>query len=121
MLCCARGGVRTSTTSGDEDDAAAREVAVRISGLTAAVALGHTAPVKKGDVVVVTACCGATGSFAAQVAKRAGATVIGTVGSEAKARVAKDVLGVDRVVNYRTESLDAVLAAEFPDGVSSHR
>lgn len=96
---------------------AASQTAVRISGLTAAVALGHTAPVGPGDVVVVTACCGATGAFGAQLAKRAGATVIGTVSSDAKAAVASRILGVDRVVNYRTEELAEVLAREFPDGV----
>ena len=51
----------------------AGQVALRVSGHTAAIALGYTAPVKEGDVVVVTACCGATGSFAVQLAKAAGA------------------------------------------------
>jgi len=91
-------------------------VALRVSGLTAAVALRHTAPVKAGDVVLVTAACGATGSFAVQVAKWAGATVIGTVSSAEKAMVAKE-LGCDRVVNYKEEDLGSVLRAEFPSGV----
>lgn len=95
---------------------AAEQTALRISGLTAAVSLRRTAPVRKGDVVVVTACCGATGSFAVQVAKAAGATVIGTVGSESKVAVARQ-LGVDRVVNWREESLAQVLVSEYPAGV----
>jgi len=92
-------------------------VALRISGLTAATALGRTATISKGDVVVVTACCGATGSFAVQEAVARGATVVGTVGSEEKAAAAR-ALGVSRVVNYKAEKLGAVLAAEFPQGVA---
>ncbi|KAL3914641.1 MAG: hypothetical protein SGPRY_007557 [Prymnesium sp.] len=95
---------------------AAEQAALRISGLTAAVALGHTAAVGAGDVVVVTACCGATGSFATQIAKAAGARVIGTVGSDSKVEMAYK-LGVDRVVNWRRESLARVLAEECPGGV----
>ena len=92
------------------------QVAMRVSGHTAAIALGYTSPVKPGDVVVVTACCGATGSFAVQIAKAVGATVIGTVGSDAKLAVARR-LGVDRAVQYKREDLSAVLRAEFPSGV----
>jgi NADPH:quinone reductase-like Zn-dependent oxidoreductase len=96
---------------------AAELVALRISGLTAATALGRTASIGKGDVVLVTACCGATGSFAVQEAVARGATVVGTVGSDAKAAAAR-ALGVSRVVNYKAEKLGAVLAAEFPEGVA---
>ena len=96
---------------------AAELVALRISGLTAATALGRTASIGKGDVVLVTACCGATGSFAVQEALARGATVVGTVGSDAKAAAAR-ALGVSRVVNYKAEKLGAVLAAEFPEGVA---
>jgi len=90
--------------------------ALRISGLTALVALERTRPVRAGDVVVVTACCGGTGHFAVQVAKNAGATVVGTVGSGAKVRHAVG-LGVDRVVDLSREKLGDVLQAEFPQGV----
>ena len=90
-------------------------VALRISGLTAAVALGRTRAVQQGDVVVVTACCGATGSFAVQEAVARGATVVGTVGSDDK-KAAAEALGVARVVNYKTEDLGEVLRGEFGDG-----
>ena len=101
----------------DAEADAAEQSALRVSGHTAAIALGHTSPVREGDVVVVTACCGATGSFAAQMAKAAGAIVVGTVGSDAKAEVAREVLKVDRVVQYHKEDLGEVLKAEFPTGV----
>jgi len=98
-------------------DMASQEItALRVSGLTALVALERTAGVKAGDTVLVTAACGATGSFAVQLAKLAGASVIGTVGSHAKVQVAQ-ALGCDRVVNYREEDLHSVLQAEFPQGI----
>ena len=52
-----------------------------------------------------------------QEAVARGATVVGTVGSDAKAAAAR-ALGVSRVVNYKAEKLGAVLAAEFPEGVA---
>jgi len=92
--------------------------ALRISALTALVALTRTCPVEKGDVVLVTACCGGTGHFAAQIAKSAGAkSVIGTVGSSSKVTVANNLGCLDRVVDLSTESLDHVLQNEFPKGV----
>jgi NADPH-dependent curcumin reductase CurA len=44
--------------------------------------------------------------------------VVGTVGSEAKAAVASEVLGVQRVVRYKEESLEDVLEAEFSGKVN---
>lgn len=107
----------TAAAAADDDCDPAELVALRISGLTAATALGRTATINKGDVVVVTACCGATGSFAVQEAVARGATVVGTVGSEDKAAAAR-ALGVSRVVNYKAEKLGAVLAADFPQGIA---
>jgi len=80
------------------------------------VALERTCPVKSGDLVLITASCGGTGHFAVQIAKLAGATVIGTVGSTAKAQYARD-LGVDRVVDLSKENLGDVLRNEYPQGV----
>jgi len=91
--------------------------ALRISGLTALVSLERTCPVQKGDVVLVTACCGGTGHFAIQIAKNAGATVIGTVGSTQKVQVAKDLGCIDRIVDLSRESLNDVLKSEYPQGI----
>ena len=44
--------------------------------------------------------------------------MVGTVGSEAKAAVASEVLGVQRVVRYKEESLEDVLEAEFSGKVN---
>jgi len=91
--------------------------ALRISALTALVALTRTCPVQYGDLVLVTACCGGTGHFAAQIAKNAGATVIGTVGSTPKVATAKSLGCFDRVVDLSKESLTTVLQSDFPQGI----
>lgn len=90
--------------------------ALRISGLTALVALESTAGIKAGDTVLVTACCGGTGHFAVQIAKNAGAKVVGTVGSTDKVSLAQNI-GVDRVVDLSSENLGDILNAEFPEGI----
>jgi NADPH2:quinone reductase len=57
-----------------------------------------------GKTVLVTGGAGAVGHYAVQLAKWAGATVIATVSSEAKAARAK-AGGADHVVNYRSEDV----------------
>jgi len=59
-----------------------------LKGLTAQFLLRRTYRVRRGDVVVVHAAAGGVGLIASQWARHLGATVIGVVGSEAKARIA---------------------------------
>ena len=66
--------------------------------------------------VLVTAAAGGTGQLAAQLAKLAGHRVVATCGGARKARMLAS-LGVDRVVDYRAESLREVLRREFPTGI----
>jgi NADPH2:quinone reductase len=63
--------------------------AAMLKGLTAHFLLRRTHRVKKGDAVVVHAAAGGVGLIALQWARELGATVIGVVGSEAKAEVAR--------------------------------
>ena len=63
--------------------------AAMLKGLTAQFLLRRTHRVRKGDVVVVHAAAGGVGLIAAQWARRLGATVIGVVGSDAKAEFAR--------------------------------
>lgn len=63
--------------------------AAMLKGLTAQFLVRRTHRVKKGDAVVVHAAAGGVGLIAAQWARDLGATVIGVVGSEAKAAVAR--------------------------------
>jgi NADPH:quinone reductase len=63
--------------------------AAMLKGLTAQFLLRRTHRVKKGDMVVIHAAAGGVGLIASQWARHLGATVIGVVGSEAKAEVAR--------------------------------
>ena len=87
-----------------------------VSGVTASVGLQRVGEVRPGETVLVTAAAGGTGQFAVQLAKAAGCTVIGTCSSPAKVAALRR-LGCDRPIDTTTESLDAVLRAEFPAGV----
>jgi NADPH2:quinone reductase len=63
--------------------------AAMLKGLTAQFLLRRTHRVKKGDTVVVHAASGGVGLIASQWARHLGATVIGVVGSDAKAVIAR--------------------------------
>ncbi|CAA2958098.1 Zinc-binding alcohol dehydrogenase domain-containing protein 2 [Olea europaea subsp. europaea] len=92
-------------------------VAMLTSGLTASIALEKAAQMESGKVVLVTAAAGGTGQFAVQLARLAGNKVVATCGGKDKAKLLKD-LGVDRVIDYKTENIKTVLKAEFPKGVA---
>lgn len=69
-----------------------------------------------GRVVLVAGGAGAVGHAAIQLARWAGATVISTVSSDAKADLARRA-GAHHLVNYRTENAAEVIQAIAPDGV----
>jgi NADPH2:quinone reductase len=73
--------------------------AVLLQGMTAHYLAHSTYPLQPGDVALVHAAAGATGSLLVQMAKRAGATVIATVGSHEKAELARGD-GADHVIVY---------------------
>ncbi len=77
--------------------------AMMLQGLTAAYLLRKTYRVQPGDAVLIHAAAGGVGLIACQWAKALGATVIGTVGSPAKAELAR-AHGCDHVINYATEN-----------------
>lgn len=76
-------------------------VAVLMQGITAQYLATDTFPVRSGDVVLVHACAGGVGQLLSQIAKNAGATVLGTVSTPEKADIARGV-GVDHVLSYET-------------------
>ncbi|MEV0585087.1 NADP-dependent oxidoreductase [Nonomuraea sp. NPDC050310] len=88
------------------------------TGLTAYAALTEVAPVRQGDVVLVSAAAGAVGSIAGQLARKLGASrVIGSAGGPVKTeRLVKD-FGYDAAIDYRAGSLAGQLAEAAPDGV----
>ncbi|EGD04450.1 NADPH2:quinone reductase [Burkholderia sp. TJI49] len=81
------------------DDAAS----VMLQGLTAHYLLRRTYPVKAGDTILIHAAAGGVGLLVCQWAKALGATVIGTVGSDEKAELAK-AHGCDHPVVYTREN-----------------
>ncbi|WP_334034961.1 quinone oxidoreductase [Burkholderia cepacia] len=81
------------------DDAAS----VMLQGLTAHYLLRRTYPVKAGDTILIHAAAGGVGLLVCQWAKALGATVIGTVGSDEKAALAK-AHGCDYPIVYTREN-----------------
>jgi NADPH2:quinone reductase len=86
-----------------------------IPGMTAHYCVFVAGPVQ-GRTVLVTGAAGAVGHYAVQLAKWAGATVIATVSSDAKAERARTG-GADHVINYRTEDVAARVRDISGDGV----
>ncbi len=85
-----------------------------LKGMTAEYLIRRTYTVKAGDTVLIHAAAGGVGSILVQWANHLGATVIGTVGSEEKAELARNN-GCHHPVLYREESfLDKV--KEVTDG-----
>lgn len=77
--------------------------AVLMQGLTAQYLLRRTYRVQPGDTVLIHAAAGGVGTIACQWAKALGATVIGTVSSDAKAEIAR-AHGCDHVIVYTREN-----------------
>ena len=74
-----------------------------LKGMTVHYLIFSTYRVKKGDTVLWHAAAGGVGLIACQWLKKLGVTVIGTVGSEEKAKLAR-AHGCKHVINYSAES-----------------
>src|SRR5712692_8773065 len=85
-----------------------------IRGMTARYLLRETYAVKRGDAILIHAAAGGVGLIVCQWAKHLGATVIGTVGDDQKAALAK-ANGCDHPINYRREDFVARVN-EITDG-----
>jgi NADPH-dependent curcumin reductase CurA len=72
---------------------------------------------RAGETVVVSAAAGAVGSVAGQLARRAGARVVGVAGGADKCLWVQEALGFDGCVDHRGYDLAADLAAACPDGI----
>lgn len=78
--------------------------AMMLQGTTAHYLIHRTYKVQKGDTILVHAAAGGVGLILCQWAKHLGATVIGCVGSEEKAELAK-ANGCDHPILYRDENV----------------
>ena len=77
--------------------------AMMLQGMTVEYLLRRTYPVRSGETILFHAAAGGVGLIACQWAKELGATVIGTVGSDEKAALAR-AHGCDHPIVYTRES-----------------
>ena len=92
--------------------------AVMLQGMTAHYLTHSTFPVQEGQSVLVHAAAGGVGLLLCQLAKMRGATVIGTAGTEEKAKLAKGA-GADEVILY-TEQDFVEETKRITDGEGVH-
>jgi NADPH2:quinone reductase len=92
---------------GVDDDQAAGAL---LQGLTAIALVQRCARIEAGETIVIEAAAGGTGTLAVQLAKRAGARVIGLASSEEK-RALVEELGADATVDSRAEDLGEAIRA----------
>lgn len=78
--------------------------AMMLQGMTAEYLLRRTYPVQAGQTILLHAAAGGVGMLACQWAKHLGATVIGTVGNDEKAELAR-AHGCDHPIVYTREDL----------------
>jgi NADPH2:quinone reductase len=91
--------------AGIDDKTAA---AMMLKGLTAQYLLRRTYRVKKGDTILMHAAAGGVGQILCQWARALGATVIGTVGSDEKAALAKKAGCKHVIVTSREKFVERV-------------
>lgn len=87
--------------AGISDETAA---AMMLKGMTVRYLLRETYTVQPGETILFHAAAGGVGLMACQWAKSLGVTVIGTVGSEEKAAIAREH-GCEYTINYNTEDV----------------
>lgn len=90
------------------------------TGATAYFGMNGVGRPQAGETVVVSAAAGATGSVAGQIAKIAGARVIGIAGGPEKCRAVVEDFGFDACIDYRTDGaggIEAELKKHCPQGV----
>lgn len=80
--------------------------AAMLQGMTAHYLAMSTYPVAPGDICLIHAAAGGVGLLLCQIAKRAGARVLGTVSTEEKAALARKA-GADDVILYKITDFEA--------------
>ena len=79
--------------------------AAMLQGMTAHYLSHTTYQLKKGDTALIHAAAGGVGLLLVQMAKNIGARVIGTAGSEEKAKLAREA-GADEVILYASQDFE---------------
>lgn len=86
-------------------------------GLTAYFGLLDIGQPQPGETVVVSGAAGAVGTTVCEIAKIKGCRVVGVAGSDEKNRYLKEELGVDAVINYKTDDIRQALKDACPNGI----
>ena len=91
--------------------------AVMLQGLTAHYLAYSTYPMRSGETCLVHAAAGGVGLLLCQIASRIGARVIGTAGSEEKARLARQAGAAEVILYAETDFLEEVRRLTGGSGV----
>jgi NADPH-dependent curcumin reductase CurA len=124
----ARGWASHLATPGDrlvklKKDAAPLSAYLGILGMPGTTAFAGVTEICKpqaGETFVVSAASGAVGSVAGQLAKRAGARVVGIAGGSDKCLWVQENLGFDACVDHRSLDLKRELQAVCPNGIDCY-
>src|SRR5258707_302067 len=92
--------------------------AAMLQGMTAHYLLFSSYPLKKGETTLIHAAAGGVGLLLVQMAKNIGARVIGTAGSDEKAKLAREA-GADEVIVYTRQDFEAE-TKRLTDGKGVH-
>jgi NADPH-dependent curcumin reductase CurA len=103
-----------STPIPGEDDQLAIMSVYGPTGATAYFGMMDIGRPQPGETVVVSAAAGATGSVAGQIAKIAGARVVGIAGGPMKCRAVVDAFGFDACIDYKNDDVPAALKEHCP-------
>ena len=91
--------------------------ALGMPGMTAYVGLLEIGALQDGESVFVSGAAGAVGSVAGQIAKIRGCSVIGSAGTDDKARLLTEELGFDYGFNYKEGCIVQHLRQAAPKGL----
>jgi NADPH:quinone reductase len=91
--------------------------AVMLQGMTAHYLAYDTVPLRKGDTVLIHAAAGGVGLLLVQIARRLGARVIGTAGSEEKAERARKRGASEMIIYTEQDFLEEVMRLTDGEGV----
>ena len=97
-------------------DASAETLALASTGVAALLVLETAGRLQDGETVAISAAAGGLGHLAVQIAKLRGCRVVAVCGGPDKAALVRS-LGADRVIDYKSEDIATVLAAEFPNAL----
>ena len=88
-----------------------------INGVSAHLALTLVGEPKAGETVLVSTAAGAVGSAVGQIAAIFGCRTVGIAGGPAKVAQCIGQFGYDAAIDYKSDDIEAALAAACPDGV----